>query len=197
MIHIHNNILLKDSSDTSKEDMLEGYIDLYLLEGQSLFKRTERRNLGYLKLHDILSYVRYERQDVQTSKSYGHDITAWAISNTQIGIDIELINPDFDYQEISKEILSETEFGHLEPLGALKFFKSWTRKEAILKSMNSGLINELQLIPSIDGDHNFPCLDLFKNAVDLYVYSFEYKNHLISVCSSAEQEYIRLEILRN
>jgi hypothetical protein len=197
MIYIHNNIRLKDSSDTSKEDMLEDYIDLYLLEGQSSFKRTERRNLGNLKLHDILSYVRYGCQDVQTSKSYGHDITALAISNTQIGIDIELINPDFDYQEISKEILSETEFGHLEPLGALEFFKSWTRKEAILKSMNSGLINELQLIPSIDGDHNFPCLDLFKDAVDLYVYSFEYKNHLISVCSSAEQEYIRLKIQRN
>lgn len=195
MIYINNISILPYLINTNAEEIWKAYTDIYLLEGQLSFKRSEKRCLAAIKLQDISQSSWYRGQHIQTNKSYSGDITALAISNQKIGIDIETIVYDFDYQEISKAIFSQAEIEHLRPFTPLKFFTSWTRKEAILKSVNSGIINEFQLIPSIDGDHNFPCLCIFNAAEDIYVYSFIHKNNVISVSSSNKQKYIRIVIL--
>lgn len=197
MIYINNIGNIPYSINTSTKDISKAYTDIYLIEGQSSFKRSEKRSFAAKKLQDISLSSWYQGRQIQTSKSYSNDVTALAISNQKIGIDIETIISDFDYQEISKAIFSQAETEYLMPFTPLKFYTSWTRKEAILKSMDSGIINELLLIPSIDGDHNFPCLSIFNGAEDLYVYSFQHKNNVISVSSSNEQKYIRIVILES
>jgi len=197
MIYISNIVHYKYSTDTLSEHISKVYTDIYLLSGQSQLKKQEKRELAAFKLHEISHRKCYSDQDLYTNKSYTQGLTALAISNQNVGIDIEAINLDFDYQELSASIFSKDELEKLQHLTPLEFFRSWTRKEAILKSCNSGIINELELIPSLDGSHNLPELDLFNDVGDLHVYSFEHDNNILSICGSNKLENIRVVILEN
>lgn len=197
MIHISNIADYRYYRDMLSEEISLVYTDIYLFGNQLQLKRQDKRKLATLKLHEI-SHSKYPKdQHSYTNKSYTQGVTALAISNQNVGIDIEAINLDFKCQELSAAVLSQEELEQLQPLTPLEFFRSWTRKEAILKSFNSGIINELKLIPSLDGSHSFPELDIFNDAGDLHVYSFEHDNNLLSVCGSNKLENIRVIILES
>ena len=76
--------------------------------------------------------------------SHSHGVALIALGcNRQIGIDIELIRPEFAGEEIAKRYFSPREIEELSKLPvemrAEGFFLCWTRKEAYVKARGDGL----------------------------------------------------------
>jgi 4'-phosphopantetheinyl transferase len=76
--------------------------------------------------------------------SHSHGMAAYAFAcDRELGIDIELIKPDFGGQEIAQRYFSTCEVAELTALPAEErvqaFFLCWTRKEAYIKAVGGGL----------------------------------------------------------
>ncbi|HEY4874669.1 MAG TPA: 4'-phosphopantetheinyl transferase superfamily protein [Puia sp.] len=88
--------------------------------------------------------------------SHSGDFVLIAISNSEIGVDIEKINPDFFYKEILNSNFSKEEIdfiqNSIQPIES--FYLLWTRKESLVKATSKGLINNLNLISVLDGLFN-------------------------------------------
>jgi 4'-phosphopantetheinyl transferase len=78
------------------------------------------------------------------SLSHSHGIAAYAIARDRnLGIDVELVREGFRSEEIAERYFSAQEREALRCLPAWEstegFFNCWTRKEAFLKAVGSGL----------------------------------------------------------
>src|ERR1700744_2346716 len=96
-----------------------------------------------------------------------------AIAAFPVGIDVELINPNFHYHDILNNNFSLHEAVYINSDDSFKrFFLLWTRKEAILKATGIGLTDHLRLISALDGE----CLMdgvLLSTVSNWYLSSFE------------------------
>lgn len=90
--------------------------------------------------------------------SHSHHQAVVAIAKQEIGIDLEYIQPNFDYRSVAEFAFSDQESDSLSryknPLK--EFFRLWTRKEAFLKGLGTGLINDLKLISCLDAKNVIP-----------------------------------------
>jgi len=80
----------------------------------------------------------------QFNVSHSRDLAAIAISRYDpLGIDLELIDPDFPRDDVAPDILADDELADLAALPPegqpAYFFQLWTLKEALLKAVGSGL----------------------------------------------------------
>ena len=72
-----------------------------------------------------------------------------------------------------------------------RFFLLWTRKEALLKALGSGIINSLNQIVVSDPVNNIK-KELFDNIVDAsllneyFIYSYQIKDHFVSIALPVE-----------
>jgi 4'-phosphopantetheinyl transferase len=71
--------------------------------------------------------------------------------NSEIGIDTEEINPSIDHLDIGKHVFTEAELCYLRKAADQeqlndRFFRIWTRKEAVVKAEGTGLLPELKTI---------------------------------------------------
>jgi 4'-phosphopantetheinyl transferase len=76
------------------------------------------------------------------SHSYGLAVYAFALGR-EVGIDVELIRPEFTGNDIAERYFSPRELAELralpQDLRAAGFFNCWTRKEAYVKARGEGL----------------------------------------------------------
>ncbi|GAB3918939.1 4'-phosphopantetheinyl transferase family protein [Mucilaginibacter boryungensis] len=90
------------------------------------------------------------------SLSYSGPEILIAISDRELGVDIERINQQFEYRDIAAQYFSAAEVAFINkadsPIEA--FFLLWTRKEALLKAWGSGIDDNLPAIPALNGTHN-------------------------------------------
>ena len=73
-----------------------------------------------------------------------------------VGIDMEKVNPGLDFYSIVKTYFSKRESDFIlqsESEAKNRFFLLWTRKEALLKALGTGIINELTQI-EVSGPEN-------------------------------------------
>ncbi len=114
--------------------------------------------------------------------SHRGGLSALAFSfSSEIGIDVEKIDPDFNVDQISKAFFSRDENRYLNdfPFGPnKKFYMLWTRKEAFLKALGTGIAE-------------CPGVEVFRRANDFnpkipipgigdrdyFLYTFEYQDH--------------------
>jgi 4'-phosphopantetheinyl transferase len=80
--------------------------------------------------------------------SHSHELGVFAfVQDHALGIDIEYVKEDFATQEIAERFFSELEIEVLRALPraeqAAAFFRCWTRKEAYIKAIGSGLSHPL------------------------------------------------------
>ena len=84
------------------------------------------------------------RDPLRFNLSHSHDLALIGLARErEIGIDLEMIRPDFASEEIAKRYFSAKEIEELSRLPAdLRtegFFLCWTRKEAYIKAKGEGL----------------------------------------------------------
>jgi len=74
-----------------------------------------------------------------------------ALADYPVGVDIERINPTFVYQDIIDHYFSPEEADFISTANdpADAFFLLWTRKEAVLKAVGTGLVDDLHAVPSL------------------------------------------------
>ena len=83
--------------------------------------------------------------------SHSGECTLIAIAESEVGADVERISNDFDYSAIITDHFSEPEKEYVLSGNADRFFKLWTRKEALAKITGRGLNDNLRLLPANDG----------------------------------------------
>lgn len=88
------------------------------------------------------------------SISYSSDWLLIAVSNKDVGVDIEFIDSDFSSDEVAHEYFSAAELNYLDTQHTnSSFYKLWTRKEAFLKATGQGIGDHLKFTASLDGAH--------------------------------------------
>ena len=100
---------------------------------------------------------------VRFNLSHSHGIAVIAIGlEREIGIDVELLRPEFAGEDIAKRYFSEKEANELGGLPAeLRtegFFRCWTRKEAYIKARGDGLHVPLDSFSVSLSPDRFPAL---------------------------------------
>lgn len=88
--------------------------------------------------------------------SHSGDWLLITIGRSPVGVDLEWINPDFPFQDVSQISFSAREQQYItscpEPCSC--FYQLWTRKEALVKATGKGMDDLFDRIPSLPGDHS-------------------------------------------
>lgn len=124
--------------------------------------------------------------------SHTTDSFAIAISESfPVGVDLEDLNKHLNYEPIVKRFFSEKEAEYiLNSPGESKdrFFLLWTRKEALLKAIGTGIIPHFSRIEVFSPD-NLIDRGAFEDLADdslsshFYIYSKKLHNHYLSIAS--------------
>lgn len=84
--------------------------------------------------------------------SHSRDLVLIAIGGKQLGVDLEKIDPTFDYTALLEEHFSEAERKFIavaqDPLKTFYFI--WTRKEALTKAWGTGLLENLKEVSALE-----------------------------------------------
>jgi 4'-phosphopantetheinyl transferase len=92
--------------------------------------------------------------NLQFNLSHSGDAILLAVSDSAIGADVEFINHDFGFTGVLDDNFSVNEITYIkENESAERFFRIWTRKEALTKATAQGLDCDLRLLPGLDGIH--------------------------------------------
>jgi 4'-phosphopantetheinyl transferase len=89
--------------------------------------------------------------------SHSEDLAVFAIGcGRELGVDVERVRTDMDFEPLVDRVLSEAERGALDQLAPearrRAFYRYWTRKEAYLKALGVGLAVAPREL-DVTGDH--------------------------------------------
>ena len=121
---------------------------LRLLLGRYLEVKPEEVRFAYGPYgKPELDAARHARA-LRFNASHSHELAVYAfVQDHDVGIDVEHVKEDFATQEIAERFFSEFENEVLRALPreqqAAGFFRCWTRKEAYIKAIGSGLSHPL------------------------------------------------------
>lgn len=79
------------------------------------------------------------------ARSGGYGVVALA-SGVDLGVDIEVVDPQFDYWDVAKICCSVDEIEFLrsrQSRGPSSFYRCWVRKEAVTKAIGVGVVDSL------------------------------------------------------
>ena len=152
----------------------------YLL---SSYIDTAPQNISYSTNQFGKPFLKDGRSRVQFNMSHSKDCVVYSLTlDNQVGIDIEWKNKDINLEEIANLVLTTTEEALYKKLDKEEkfqtFYRTWTRKEAIIKAIGLGLsypIKKIEVINSSVGGNSiyvnsgnilhYTCLD---NLLDNY-----------------------------
>lgn len=145
-------------------------------------------------------YIEYDKNNKPGLKadslffniSHTKEAFAFAISDhSKVGIDLEKVVRNVDFKSIINNLFSneEREFILESPADSRnRFFLLWTRKEAFLKALGVGIINNLKDVEVFRNvNHlkmkNFDYLTDYTTITDHFIYSFKLQNYFISLAT--------------
>ncbi|HCH28862.1 MAG TPA: hypothetical protein DEW35_05080 [Ruminococcaceae bacterium] len=166
-----------------------------------VFEKDKLRCLGVavalgkvLNIHESdLSYGEYgkpysDKAGVSFSISHSGDYVALAVSDTDIGVDIQKNNRE--PKDNAYRILTEDEIGYLNGRPQKEFFKIWSLKESLSKAVGKGIhigFSEIDTTPFL---HKLPLLyssqQYFANVVEI-------DNYYITICTKNTQSLSFIE----
>ena len=116
--------------------------------------------------------------------SHSGDWIAIAVANTPVGVDVEQLDPTFDYLDIIAEYFSPDEAKYIS-WKTIPAFRSllWTRKEALTKATGKGLDDDLKFIPALNGEHAAEP-GLLRSTSGWQVNSFELAPGYLAACAA-------------
>lgn len=137
--------------------------------------------------------------------SQTRDSFAFALSEHYcIGVDLEELNENLNYEPIIKRFFSRKECEYIletKRSSRYRFFLLWTRKEALLKAIGTGIVSHLSDI-EVSGTINL----INKNSIDFvnvpvsnqyYIYSRKLYNHYLSVALPQKTKLILYQLNEN
>lgn len=125
--------------------------------------------------------------------SHSKDLITIAFSKSTIGVDIEYVDPYFQYNEVVDLCFSAEEKAMVEnaAMPILPFYLLWTRKEAIVKATGEGIVEQLQEVPS-------RYARVLRNGLDYNIDSFfATENHLLSTATPLDSKPVKFWELSN
>jgi 4'-phosphopantetheinyl transferase len=164
-ITIHSNLYLLDkfSALLNAEELIRANRYLHAHDrNRFIISRGALRILLGKYLNIKPSLVKFEKGEnkkpyiknapVFYNISHSGDQIMLAVSSSEIGIDVELVDPSFEFKDVVNEYFGQDEASFIEEKqSAGRFFMLWTRKEAFTKATGKGLDNYIKWIPSMDG----------------------------------------------
>jgi len=108
--------------------------------------------------------------------SHSENYILIAIANSEVGIDVEKVDPHFDWKDILQSSFSKDEIFGIQKSKSPNdaFYLLWTRKEALAKATGKGLQDNLLIFPSLDGIHH---LNQFEFSNSWEIRSFKIDQH--------------------
>lgn len=109
---------------------------------------------------------------VQFSLSHSHEVSLYAFAlGRNVGVDVEYVRHFPDIEQMSTRYLTERENAIFKPLPtcqrARAFFESWTRKEAYLKGIGTGLAQPPERIDaSVAQEEPAPAINAQEDAME-------------------------------
>ncbi len=96
-------------------------------------------------------------ESLRFNLSHSGELAVIAIASRELGVDVEGIKENFEFEEVAEHFFTAREVAALRALpGALQrraFYQCWTSKEAFLKAKGTGLSGELDEVQIIlDGE---------------------------------------------
>uniref|UniRef100_A0A7V2ZIA3 4'-phosphopantetheinyl transferase superfamily protein n=1 Tax=Ignavibacterium album TaxID=591197 RepID=A0A7V2ZIA3_9BACT len=94
---------------------------------------------------------------IKFNYSHSQDLLLFAIClDNEIGVDLEFIKVLPDLKNLAENYFSQKEFCYYQSFKSPEeklffFYKIWTRKEALLKAIGTGLIDGLKVLNVLDG----------------------------------------------
>ena len=86
--------------------------------------------------------------------SHSGDWVLIGIADSEIGVDVEFINKNFEFGDVMPNIFTPDEISYVNQGDALeRFYALWTRKEALTKATAQGLDENFKVLPGLDGHH--------------------------------------------
>jgi 4'-phosphopantetheinyl transferase len=135
---------------------------------------------------------------VHFNLTHTREAFAFAVSGDYcIGIDLEDINQNMDIYSVAKSSFSEKERDYIfksEKRARDRFFLLWTRKEALLKAIGTGITDDLTAIEVCDKENIidpklFTTFNLDITSAEYYIYSKKISNSYLSVAVSHQIKY--------
>lgn len=150
------------------------------------FSKTLLSKKISLKASDIIfSFTENNKpffKDYQFNVSHSGRLVIIVLSPVAIGVDIELIKENFDFESLLPECFNKTEIEKIN--SATNFYTFWTRKEALLKATGEGLVDNLNSI-----DCSIELVERFGSIYKLRSYRID-DNYLLSLATkNSNYEY--------
>ena len=103
-------------------------------------------------------HIHHQPIPIEFSLSYSCNYILVGIASEAIGIDVEYVNPQFDYDLLLDACFMSAEIQAITSSDQPRqqFFKFWTRKEALLKATALGLGDYLTDFSCLDGSQSLP-----------------------------------------
>lgn len=172
--------------------------NLHLLQTDLYTESSLQKNLALLKDEYGKPLVRIgdDISDVKISISHSKALRGMLIANSDVGLDIELINnadKDFRWLEIAKRFFSVEEVRKLMKCeyeeGRFEFLRLWTRKEALFKLRGGSFFSVLAL--NLAGEHAGDIFCVKIKDKEYFIREKVIDDYLISMCGSCDREMER------
>jgi 4'-phosphopantetheinyl transferase len=168
----------------------ETYLFCHTLLRLILSRKLNYDPLGISIIYDKNNKPRLEGDSLFFNISHTREAFAFAISErSEVGIDLEKVDKNIDFKSIIGSFFSSEERGFIleSPFESRnKFFLLWTRKEALLKAIGTGIISNPSHI-EVFRQKNILSEKSLDNLVDdsivcdHYIYSEKILNYYLSV----------------
>jgi phosphopantetheinyl transferase len=79
-----------------------------------------------------------ENVSMKFNLSHGGNYAVLAVSDKEIGVDIESLSRKANIDKIAKRVFTEAEQAYIKGQDTLRFFQIWTAKEAVMKATGLG-----------------------------------------------------------
>ncbi len=99
-------------------------------------------------------FISKPASDILFNISHSGEWVLIALAQHELGIDLEKINPEFDFGNLFEDHFSEDEQDYISAASDVlfAFFYLWTRKEALIKAWGTGLQDHMKWIPVLNVD---------------------------------------------
>lgn len=123
--------------------------------------------------------------DIKFNVSHCGDLVLIAVSQNDVGIDIEFNKRDFEFKSLLDLTFNQKEINLIENSvdSTSVFFWLWTRKEALLKATGEGIIDEMNQLSVLDDN-------IFRLNKMHHLYSFEVNNEYIACFAASSVKNI-------